>query len=142
MISKNAVIGFLLFTATLLICVLIIQNSLPSAQAQLRTTTRTNCCYPVASTATGSTELLWIIDSYSNFLVVYGSNRRGQIIPLDRADLYEVFFGPIDSDEIIVPPEQILEKTPQTKPTKGNVTGDNKTRQKRNTRTKKSPGTQ
>ncbi len=143
MISKNAVIGFLLFTATLLCCVLILQNSLPSAQAQARSNRGAGRGYPVATTAVvGTTELLWIIDSQSNFLVVYGSNRKGQIVPLDRADLYEVFLGPIDTGDNIVPPEQLNEGKSQTNSTKGNVPGDKKTRRKRSTRSKRSSQTQ
>ena len=72
MISRNTIIAFLLFTATMLGCIIILQNTLNPVQAQVRTVKRTtNLSF--ATSASSSTELLWIADKDSNFLVVYGA---------------------------------------------------------------------
>ena len=76
MISRNAIIAFLLFTATMLGCIIILQNTLNPVHAQVKTVKQTiNRSF--TTSASGSTELLWIADKDSNFLVVYGGNRRG-----------------------------------------------------------------
>ena len=43
-------------------------------------------------------ELIWIADAQSNFLVVYGSDRRGRIEMLAWADLDEIFAEMVEQE--------------------------------------------
>jgi len=90
MMSKNTVIGALVFSAVLLSCVLVLVNLAPRA-AHAGTTSRAGS-FAVASARTNvGIDLLWIAHVDSQRLVVFGADRRGNISALARADLRTLF---------------------------------------------------
>jgi hypothetical protein len=91
MISKNTVIAFLMFSAVVLACVLVLVNVMPPSAAHAVTATRAGSFVAVTARSTTSTDLLWVANVDVQRLVVFGPSRTGAVSVMARADLRSVF---------------------------------------------------
>ena len=91
MISKNTVIGFLVFSAVVLACVLVLQVAIVPRTAQASITTQSNGYAITTALIDNDTDLLWMLNTKNNKLTVYQFDRKGEIIPLAQMDIKDAF---------------------------------------------------
>lgn len=91
MIAKNTVIGFLIFTAVLLTCVLILQNTIAPAPAQAGTAARAGRFAVATASFSETTDLLWVANVDNQMLTVYRTDKRGIIEEYGSLDLEMIF---------------------------------------------------
>jgi len=91
MAAKNTLIIFLVFTAALL-CYVLVTSAGPRVASTSGIIDRGEN-YVVAATSVGFREwdLLWVCDTRSRLLVVYGADINGRITPLAYTDLGLIF---------------------------------------------------
>ena len=91
MISKNAVIAFLVFTAMVLSCILVLQNLVAPPAARAAATSRAGRYAIVTTMVDANADLLWIANVDTQLLSVYTVDRNGFIRELDSIDLIMIF---------------------------------------------------
>lgn len=91
MISKNTVIGFLFFSSVVLACVLIIQVATVPRTAQASVMTQSSGYAITTGLIDRSTDLLWVLNTKNNKLVVYQFDRQARLIPLGQTDMKAAF---------------------------------------------------
>ena len=94
MISKNAVIGFLIFTAVLLSCILVIDNLAGPGSAYASSPARAGAYVVTTARLDETTDLLWVVDVDTQNLSVFGMDNNGFIAELARVDL-GIIFAPL-----------------------------------------------
>jgi len=113
MFSHQTVIGFLVFTAVLLGCILVLEHTLEPAPAFADASSRAGSLVVATAMITADQDLLWVVNAHTRRLVAYGSDRNGRLAALASMDLGLVFAGPIP------PPlrrQPVPRTTPQTPP--------------------------
>ncbi|MBN2377834.1 MAG: hypothetical protein JXD22_15665 [Sedimentisphaerales bacterium] len=110
MISKNIVIAFLIFSAVLLGCVLLLQNTIGN-QAYAGNSIRAGRYAAATAQVDEDKDLLWLINTDSRLLSVFDINNNGVIIELDSIDLALIFESMIE-EEIPVIQQPILPTSP------------------------------
>jgi len=93
MISKNAVLAFLLVSAAVLGCVLVLQQVLPG-RAWAAESSRGGDYVAATATLNGSSDALWLVNVRTGVLSAYSLTNTGQIGQLGTIDLKLVFLGP------------------------------------------------
>ena len=111
MISKNIVIAFLIFSAVLFGCVLLLQNTIDT-QAYAGNSVRAGRYAATTAQMDEDKDLLWLVNTDSRLLSVFDINNNGVIVELDSIDLAMIFEAVIE-EEIPV----IQQPTPPTSPT-------------------------
>ena len=91
MISARVVIGFLLFTATLLACVLIVDVVLEPSVLRADASSRAGQYIVTTASVEENQDLLWVANVNLQQLIVFGTDKNGVVAPLARLDLLEVF---------------------------------------------------
>jgi|GEM_PF-2216652 len=112
MASKNTLILFLVFTAALL-CYVLVTSAGPRITSTTGIVDRGGN-YVVAATSSGfrDWDLLWVCDTKSQLLVLYGADINGRIVPLTYTDL-RLIFVPLSpaQEQPVFPP--VAPPTPQ-----------------------------
>jgi len=91
MIPKNVVIAFLIVTAVIISCALALIETTSVHDKSTGATARAGY-YVVATTKTPlGSDLIWIANVDTQQLMVRGTNKQGDIIPLARTDLRRAF---------------------------------------------------
>ena len=93
MISTRVVIGFLLFTATLLTCVLMVDMVLEPSVLRADASSRAGRYIVTTAAVEADQELLWVANVNLQQLIVFGTDKNGVVAPLATLDLLEVFEG-------------------------------------------------
>ena len=91
MISKNTVIGFLVFGAVVLACVLVLQVATAPRAAEASIMTESGKYAITTGLISSNTELIWMLNTTNNKLVVYQFDRRGEVVPLGQVDIKDAF---------------------------------------------------
>ena len=93
MISSRAVIGFLLFTATLLACMLMVDVVLEPSALRADASSRAGRYIVTTASVDVDQDLLWVANVNLQQLIVFGTDKNGVVTPLATLDLLEVFQG-------------------------------------------------
>ena len=91
MISTRVVIGFLLFTATLLACLLMVDVMLEPSALRADTSSRAGRYIVTTASVEVDQDLLWVANVNLQQLIVFGTDKNGVVSPLASLDLREVF---------------------------------------------------
>ncbi len=91
MISRNAVIGFLLFTALTLATVLAFEMFWGVESAEGATVVEKGRYVLMTGKYDSNTDVLWVGDMNLGQLFLYGVERRGNIVPLSTLNLADLF---------------------------------------------------
>ena len=114
MFSHQTVIGFLLFTAVLLGCILVLEHALEPTPAFADASSRAGSLVVATAMIEADQDLLWVVNVFTRSLVAYGSDRNGRLAALASVDLGLVFAGP---SPIPLRRQQVPRTTPQPPPT-------------------------
>jgi hypothetical protein len=92
MISKNTVIGFLIFSAVFLVCVLVLQNTMEpqSAYGKAVGMQGSGCVATIAQVESGS-DAIWMLKTDAHLLMAYQTDSKGRIVLLGAVDLEQIF---------------------------------------------------
>ena len=91
MISTRVVIGFLLFTGTLLACLLVVDVMLEPSVLRADTSSRAGQYIVTTASVEVDQDLLWVANVNLQQLIVFGTDKNGFVTPLAALDLLEVF---------------------------------------------------
>ena len=91
MISERMVIGFLLFTATLLACLLMVDVVLEPSALRADTSSRAGRYIVTNASVEVDQDLLWVANVNLQQLIVFGTDKRGTVSPLATLNLRNVF---------------------------------------------------
>jgi len=97
MISKNIVIAFLIFSAVLLGCVLLLQNTI-DIQAYAGNSVRAGRYAAATAQMDEDKDLLWLVNTDSRLLSVFDITNNGVIVELDSIDLAMIFEKMLDEE--------------------------------------------
>lgn len=91
-ISRNALAGFLLFSALVLACILIAHHTLAPTPAQaLGNSSRAGFFAVATATVDEDLDLLWVAHVDAQRLLVFSTDKTGRISLVGNLDLSQVF---------------------------------------------------
>lgn len=91
MISKHTVIGFLVFSAVVLSCVLVLQVATGPRMAHAAVMTQSGNHAMTTALVDDNEDLLWMLDTRKQLLMVYGFNRKIEVELLAQVKIAEAF---------------------------------------------------
>ena len=91
MISTRVVIGFLLFSVTLLACLLMVDVMLEPSALRADTSSRAGRYIVTTASVEVDQDLLWVANVNLQQLIVFGTDKNGVVSPLASLDLLEIF---------------------------------------------------
>lgn len=104
MISRHAVIGFLLFSALALGSVLVFEMFWGVQPAQGATVVEKGRYVLMTGRYDSNTDMLWVADMNLGQLFLYGVERRGVIVPLAALSLADLFASQVSGN--VAPAQQ------------------------------------
>lgn len=91
MISKNTVIGFLVFAAVVLGCILVMQIAAGPQAAYASIVSRSGGYAMTTALYRNDRELIWILKQKEQKLAVYGLENDRRVVALAEVDIKDIF---------------------------------------------------
>ena len=85
------IIGFLIFTATLLTCLLVVEVMFEPSLLRADASSRAGTYIVTTASVEVDQDLLWVANVNLQQLIVFGTDRNGVVSPLATLDLIDVF---------------------------------------------------